>query len=743
MVCCLPPAGFMEAPLTRDERAAQDARSASRQVGDGLLQTDFSVPGIHCGGCIRRIELELGRLPGVESCRVNLSNRRVAVLWREGGDPPQILTALAGLGYQAHLHDEDADPVDAERTRLLRALAVAAFASSNIMLLSVAVWSGADNAARDALHLISAVIALPAILYAGRIFFASAWAALRHGRTNMDVPISIGILLAFALSLHESLTSGPHAYFDAAVSLIFFLLIGRTLDHLMRDRARTAVRNLARLSVRGAFSTGADGMRLYRLLSEIVPGMTVHLAAGERVPVDGHVITGHSQIDASLVTGEMAPVSVGPGDALQAGTLNLTGPLDLAVSAPAEQSFLAEIRRLMEAAEAGRGAYRRIADRASAIYAPAVHILAAATFAGWAVVSGNIHMALTTSIAVLIVTCPCALGLAVPMVHVAAARRLFEAGILVKDGSALERLADVDAAVFDKTGTLTEGRPRLISAVPDDPTWIAVAAAIAVHSRHPYAQALAATAGEGSAGAIKAGQVREYPGNGLEARCGKDILRLGRAAWALAPSVGQSAARGTVLSRNGQCVVEFTFDQPLRDGAAEAIDGMRDLAIPMQIVSGDAPSAVEKLADMLQLPYVAAVSPAGKAAHITGLRSLGRKVLMVGDGLNDAPSLVAAHASIAPATAADVGRAAADFVFLRESLLAVPLAVRTAREAARLVRQNFILAIAYNLIAVPIAVMGELTPLLAALAMSGSSVLVVANALRLKSGARSSAEMAL
>ena len=444
--------------IDRSRTANDELLLASRDIGGGLRQSDLSVPAIHCGGCIQTIEKALGALPGIEQARVNLSSRRVTIRWRADGTPPPLIETLRAAGYEAHLYDIAADSKDGTMAELVRALAVAGFAASNIMLLSVSVWSGAEPATRDLFHWISALIALPAVAYSGRIFFRSAWQSLRHGQTNMDVPISIGVLLAFALSLYETIHRGPHAYFDASITLLFFLLIGRTLDHMMRERARAAVQGLARLAARGALVIGADGRPIYLPLNEIEPGMTILLAAGERVPVDGRVLSGQSDLDCSLVSGESVPQPAGAGSLLQAGTLNLTGPLTIAATAAAKDSFLAEMLQMMEAAESGRSAYRRISDRASRLYAPVVHLSAAATFIGWVAATGDVHRALTIAIAVLIITCPCALGLAVPMVQVVAARRLFEQGIMVKDGGALERLAEVETVVFDKTGTLTIGR---------------------------------------------------------------------------------------------------------------------------------------------------------------------------------------------------------------------------------------------------------------------------------------------
>lgn len=724
MSCCAPGVDAVEQPPSSDE-----VFLASRDLGNGLHQTDLSVPSMHCGACIQAVERGLGRLPGVENARVNLSTKRASVKWRGDAVPPMI-EALAKAGYAAHLFEPGDDKGDPELSRLIRALGVAGFCSMNIMLLSVSVWSGADADTRQAFHWISAVLALIALAYSGRVFFRSAWGALKNGRTNMDVPISIGISLAFGLSVYDTLHHGEHAYFDAATTLVFFLLIGRALDHVMREKARAAVRGLVRLSPRGATVQRKDGSRDYLPVAEIEPGMRVLLAAGDRVPVDGTVADGVSDLDCAIATGESAPRRVEPGMAVRAGTLNLTGPLAITATARAESSFLAEMVRLMEAAEGGRARYRRLADRAARLYSPVVHAAALLTFIGWMLATGDWHRAIGIAIAVLIITCPCALGLAVPIVQVIAARRLFENGIMVKDGSGIERLAEVEAVAFDKTGTLTLGRPRLLDVPSIDPDALAVGAALAAHSRHPLSRALAA-AGEGLAG-IRFSDIVEHPGLGIEARMEGAVYRLGRVDWALGDA---GAVTGTMLSRDGAPLASFAFEDALRPGARDAVATLQESGMKTAIYSGDRAEIVAETAARLGIKdHAGGLLPGAKVERLTALAQAGRHVLMVGDGLNDAPALAAAHVSMAPATAADIGRNAADFVFLHESLDAVPTAFAVAKEAGRLVRQNFGLAIAYNAIALPIAIAGYVTPLVAAIAMSLSSVLVVANALRLKAG---------
>jgi Cu2+-exporting ATPase len=737
MSCCAPGAESLADPEgTRALPSPEELVLASRRVADGQREARLSVPAIHCGACLRTVENMLARVDGVLHARANLTGRSVTVRWRDGSPPPPIAETLAAAGYPPHVADGARDGPDPVQSELVRALAVAGFASGNIMLLSVSVWAGTDPAMRDVFHALSALIALPALLYSGRVFYRSAWQALRRGRTNMDVPISIGIALAFALSVYDTITGGPHAYFDASVMLLLFLLVGRTLDHAMRARANAAVEGLARLSPRGATVEREDGATAYLPVGEIVPGMTVIVAAGDRLPVDGRVLSGVSQLDRSLVTGENLPVPVSAGAVVEAGTLNLSAPLRIEATGAAEDSFLAETVRLMAAAEGGRSAYRRIADRAAALYAPFVHATAILALLAWFAVTGDLHRAITIAVAVLIITCPCALGLAVPIVQVIATRRLFDHGVMVKDGAALERLAGVDTAVFDKTGTLTLGVPRLRDGDRADPGALALAATLAAWSRHPHARALAAAHAAGDGRLDPAVEdVREYPGDGLEARRGTDTVRLGRADWALAAGSRDRllpAGSGTVLAVNGRLAAAFAFDERLRAGTREAITVLRAEGIGIEILSGDNEAAVAGLAGALGVDrFRAGIRPEGKLARLNELAAAGHKALMIGDGLNDANAFAAATVSMAPSTAVDVGRNAADFVFLRESLDAAPLALATARRAGQLIRQNLAIAVLYNAVALPFAIAGLVTPLVAALAMSSSSLIVVVNALRL------------
>lgn len=743
MSCC---GGGDFATTAADSRADDTIRRevfghAGYALPNGDTKFVFSVPTIHCGACISAIERALTPLQGVKSARVNLSLKRLNIVLEPDADILAVDDELKTLGFPAtpvDLGDLSQLEHDQQSSKLLKALAVAGFAAGNIMLLSVSVWSGADGPTRDLFHFISALIAIPVVLYSGQVFFRSALGALRHGRLNMDVPISLAVALALAMSLFETFNGGADAYFDAAVTLLFFLLIGRYLDQRMRDRARNSVVSLSKLAAKGANCITSDGQLVYTPIDEIKPSMQLRVFPGDRVPVDGSVIRGTSDLDRSLVTGESELVPVASGHTIEAGTLNVTGALDLVVMKEADQSFLSEVMRMLEAAENGRGTYVRIADRMARIYAPAVHLLALFAFIGWMFVTGgDWYVSLTIAIAVLIVTCPCALGLAVPVVHVVGATKLFQNGILMRDGAALERLAEINRVVFDKTGTLTMGTPGIVGCEGFDGRVhakdLSIAKALAQNSAHPASKSISRFLSQQVDVTLHG--VREVPGFGVEGQFGDKIVRLGRVAWVneiANNSTQTSPTEGVAFAMEGQAAGCFLLEEALRQDAIEAVSLLNNNKKHIEVLSGDSETSVRKIAKLLGIADIHfGETPQSKFAHIQELQAAGDKVLMVGDGINDAPSLAAGHASIAPATAADVGRQASDFVFTRDSLLAIPFALTIAKRAGQIIRQNFGLAILYNCIAVPLAVCGYITPLVAAIAMSASSIVVVSNSLRL------------
>ncbi len=738
---------------------------------DGTLDMDLAVEGVACGACIARIEGAVKKLPGITEARLNFTNRRLHVAWTGGAlAPAQIFKTLEDNGYRGHpfvpLRAEQEEA--AEARRLTRYLAVAGFAAMNIMLLSVSVWSG--NASditpetRDFFHWASALIALPAAAYAGQPFFKSAWRALRARTLNMDVPITVGVTLALAMSVVETANHARSAYFDSAIMLLFFLLVGRTLDHAMRRKTRAVAGNLAALKADTAHRF-AGGELVNVPVTALAAGDRLLVKPGERIPADGLVAGGASEIDESAITGETARRAVAAGAQVYAGSLNYGGSLTLKVSAAGGAALIDEIERLLEKAASAKSRTVRLADRAARVYAPLVHAAAALTAVGWLAAGASLHDALVAAIAVLIITCPCALSLAIPAVQVVASGALFRAGVILNAGGAVERLAEADTIVFDKTGTLTLPEPRVVNAEAIDPETLQLAARLALSSRHPLAVALAREA----ARALPFEDAIEEPGQGVRAMIGGAEARLGSAEFCKAapqtPFVPAQAGTqsqdresgdfrfwvpacaGTNGSSAGVSTMYFTcagrtaviaIAQALRPDAIEVVAALRALGLDLRILSGDRNDAVAPVAAALGITHwQGTLTPAEKIVFIESLKAAGRRVLMVGDGLNDAPALAAAHVSLSPISAADLTQAQADAVFLGDKLKPVLDAIVIARRARALMMENLWFAALYNAIAVPIAIAGLVTPLIAALAMSASSITVTLNALRARySGGR-------
>lgn len=727
----------MEAALDLRDGAAGEAPFRPQEETETVT---LSVPDMVCGNCIRTVETALRDLRGVKAARANLSSRRVFVTY----DVPlvsldDLISTLKKTGYKAGPLNDSVAHNDVQSSDLLPRVGVAGFAAANIMLLSVSVWSGEasdmDSSVQSLFHWISALIALPAVAYAGQPFFRSAMNALRGRRLNMDVPISLGIILACGMSLFQTIQGSTQVYFDAAAMLVFFLLIGRTLDERMRARARGAAENLLSLKALSATVVADDGSSRNLPARSLTPGMRIAVAAGERIAADGIVTAGTSEIDESLITGETVPRVVTPGDRVHAGTINGGGPIQLKATATIDNTLLAEIGRLMLAAEQSRGRYVRLADRAARFYAPAVHVLGLSTFVGWMLVGAGWEPALTHAISVLIITCPCALALAVPAVQVAAMSRLFNQGIIVKAADGLERLAEVDTVIFDKTGTLTLEQIRLAddsdSAIDDDV--LSRAASLAVASRHPYAQAVVLAARERGLKVEARDGVTEVPGSGLSVNTNGQEERLGSAMWVGIPLAANQEA-SLWYRRGDEPPMGFRFADRLRPDARETVKALQHAGYDVELLSGDRVEAVAHAAKGTSIEaWRGATRPDQKLARLDELKSLGRKTLMVGDGLNDAPALAAGHASLSPASAVEISQTAADAVFQGDRLQPVIQTLMVARAAQRMAIQNFAIAIGYNAIFVPLAVSGHVTPLLAAVAMSTSSILVTANAIRLRS----------
>ncbi|MBO6897849.1 MAG: cadmium-translocating P-type ATPase [Shimia sp.] len=715
---------------------ACDAAPAAEALAERAEQQEariaLSVPSVHCAACISTVEGALAAHPGVHSARVNLTLKRASVEADPEVTAEDLTSVLEQVGYEAHELDAgtlSATQADKAGRDLLMRLAVAGFATMNVMLLSVSVWSGAEAATRDMFHWISAAIALPTIAFSGKPFFVHAWSALKHKRLNMDVPIVLAIVLAVVTSLWETILSGEHAYFDAALTLVFFLLAGRYLDHRTRAVARSAAEELAALEVPRAVRI-VDGKDETVAVKELAVGDWIKVKPGGRMPVDGEIVEGRSELDRSLLTGETLPVFAEPGQVVSAGEVNLTGPLVIRATAVGEQTSLHRMADLVAVAESGRSNYTSLADKAAKLYAPGVHILSALSFLGWYLFTFDMRTALNIAAAVLIITCPCALGLAVPAVTTAASGRLFRKGMLIKHSTALERLAQVDTVVFDKTGTLTAGAPEPTNLDSFDKDDLAIALALSMASAHPLSLAITKAAQAAGVRPALVSELEEVPGYGTQGKVGDKLVRLGRPTWVGATAGNQTSA---FLRVGDNAPVAFLFEDALRDGAEDAVQALQAAGKEVVLMSGDTTGAVESLATRLGIAkWVAEALPEDKVKRVQTLAQDGRFVLMVGDGLNDTAALASAHVSISPASALDAARVASDIVLLGSDLSPIPEAVDVSKSAIKRIRENFRIATVYNIVAVPLAVAGLATPLIAALAMSTSSITVSLNALRLR-----------
>jgi Cu2+-exporting ATPase len=713
--------------LRPPEAVTTDFAPHARDVGKGVHELDLMVSGLTCGACVWLVEQALAAEPDVIKARASLSARRLTVAWRGDAARARDLAALvARLGFKiapwspACLRATE----DAEGRALIRALGIAAFGSMNVMLVSVAVWVGSDMepATRHLMHWLAALIGLPTVLVAGMPFYRSAWDAIRAGRVNMDLAVSIGVLATTLMSVSETFRNGDYTWFDGATSLLALLLAGRVLDRAMRRKARQSMAELLALQEGTVELALADGTTRGVPAEAVRAGDRLLVAAGERLRLDGTAAE-EVLLDTSATTGESIPRHLPQGEALPAGAVNMGQPFLLTVAAAAKDGSLAQLARLLERAEQGRGRFVSIADKAARLYVPVVHVVALATFLGWWLgVDVAWQAALVPAVAALIVTCPCGLAIAVPAVQVAAVGALFRRGVLVASPTALERLATADHAVLDKTGTLTEGHPVLLEGDLVDPAVLRDAASLARASRHPLAQALVRACPD----APMPEGVREIPGRGLV----RGSARLGSPAFCGLPD-DQGSGMTLCWCVAGEAPVVFRFADRLRGDAGQAVAELQALGLDTELLSGDSAGEVEAAAAAVGIgPWEARATPADKAHRMETLKAGGRHPLMVGDGINDAAALALAHVSVSPGTGTDLAQAASDIVLRGEGLTALPAAIRVARRAQALAKQNIAFSLVYNVVAVPMAVLGFVTPLIAALVMASSSMIVILNALR-------------
>lgn len=707
----------------------------------------FVVEGLHCPKCIREIEGELGSNDNINNAKVNLSTQRLAVEWKSlapdaAKRTDEVVSALNKIGFKAFPFkpSDQLSQKDKISTSLKISMVVAAAASTLVMLLpfGLSYFGLLDLIDNRLIPWLGAIIAVPSAAIAGLPFFRSALTAVKGKRLNMDVPISIAVILTCGMSIFQTYIGSDVTYYDAAVMLLFFLLIGRYLDHKMRNQARSVAHDLMSYKVSTATLVSEDGESEEIAIEMLIPGQMIKVIPGDRVPVDGTVVSGTSDIDTSLVTGETVPQKAAEGTEVYAGTINMNGTLKIKITATSGNTLLDEIIELMETAEQGRAKYVRLADKAAQVYAPLVHILSLGTFLGWFLFSTvGWELSLINAISVLIITCPCALGLAVPVVQVVASSRLFTSGVLVKAADGLERLAEVNTVIFDKTGTLTMGQPELANG--DDeavtPFTLEMAASVAKSSSHPLCRALIVACHERDIPTVAAeNEIFEEPGMGLMTTINGMEVKLGNREWCgiHASYLPNNRYSELWLSVKGAQPVLFCFKDRMRADAHDVVGWFIRRQMKVILLSGDRKDVVEEAAEELGLSrYKHSCKPQDKIEVIERMKSNGDTILMIGDGLNDAPALRAAHVSISPANAAEISQNAADFIFQSQRMESIIRTYQISLSSKKLVFVNFALAGIYNLIAVPFAAAGMITPMIAAIAMSLSSIIVTANALRL------------
>ena len=736
------------APGMRDW-SAFDRESAQRRYShertDGEREVSLQIEGLHCAACAWLIENSLSRIAGLTHVHVNAGTARAELRY----DPrraalSRLLARIQELGFMplplcftGGLAEETA-----ERRTALKRLGVAGFGMMQLSTYAVSLYAGLMQGIsadlQQFLRFVSLLVATPVVLYAARPFFVSAWQSLRARRPGMDVPVALSVGAAYVWSVVATLRGSGAVYFDSVVMFTFFLLLGRYVEMSLRHRAGMQHDALARLLPHSVLRI--SGVRAKRVTpDELRAGERVRVLPGERVAADGRIASGSTEVDESLLTGEAAPRVRRCGDALIAGTLNLTGAVEMVVTRTGQDSTLASVSRLLSHAGASRPRVADLADRIAAWFVGGVLLLAAAVALYW--LQADASRAFPTVLAVLVVTCPCALSLATPVALAAATARLARAGVLVTRGRALERLAGADRILFDKTGTLTRGEPRLErvtlsgSRLPEE-RCLAVAAALEGHSGHPLARAFAHLTP--AAGVT---DVRTVAGRGLEALLAGTRYRIGRLDYVLegcAASPAQAAAgiepghTRIALGDESGLLAQFDLADTLRADAPETIRRLTALGLTPAIASGDRPGPVAQAARQLgELAAHADLSAADKLALVERLRREGHRIVMVGDGVNDAPVLAAADVSVAIASGTDLAKVSADLVLLGAGLSGLNCAVATSRRLMRIIRENLAWAVLYNLTAVPLAASGAVEPWMAALGMSGSSLLVVLNALRL------------
>jgi P-type Cu+ transporter len=711
---------------------------------------DLRIGGMTCAACASRIETALNRVPGV-SANVNLATERARVRIAEGAAAAQrLIAAVERAGYSAELVSEPDLAADRARREAQYRSDLKLFwisAALSAPLLAQMGWMFAGQHHDWLPRWLQLALATPVQFWIGRRFYVGAWHALRGGGANMDVLVALGTSAAYAYSAIVVLfgVNAQHVYFEAGAIIITLVLLGKVLEARAKGRASAAIEQLVRLQPRQA-RIERDGQLVDVDVTDVVVGDVFLVRPGERVPVDGEVLEGRSSVDESMLTGESLPVPKTPHARIFAATQNGTGLLKCRALRVGARTQLAEIIRLVGEAQGSKAPIQRMADRISGIFVPVVLVIAAATLVLWWLSTGELAVALINAVAVLVIACPCALGLATPTAIMVGTGRAAQCGILVRDAAALERAEQIQTLVVDKTGTLTEGRPAVTDVVAADNMdageLVALAAALERGSEHPLAGAVLRKATELGLTPASCARLRAHPGQGIEGEVQGRALALGTPAWMAerglitAPQVDRLTGEGKTviaLADDARILGYLGIADRLRDTSTDAVSRLHAAGVELVMLTGDNAATAQAIARPLGIArWKAGVLPQDKAAEVQRLRTEGKCVGMAGDGINDAPALAAADVSFAFASGADVAIESADVTLMRNDLASAVDAISLSRATLSKIRQNLFFAFGYNALGIPLAALGWLNPVIAGAAMAMSSVSVVTNSLLLR-----------
>ncbi len=726
-------------------------KSFVRKLDEDMLEATLLLEGITCAACVWLNEHHIANLPGVRDVQINYATRRAMVSWNNNTiQLSDIIKAIADIGYRAHPYEpsRQRELFEKERKQHLYRLGLAGLLGMQVMMIAVALyggdWWGMQEKFRSFFYWVSLILTLPVVLYSAQPFFKSAWRDLKQRRTGMDLPVSLGILAAFTASIWTTLTGDGHVYYDSVVMFVFFLSVTRYLEFISRRKSLLAIDTLVQVTPSSATRINQDSSNTHDTIpvAELVPDDLVLVRPGETVPADGVIIEGNSGIDESLLTGESQPLHKQAGDQLIGGSINIESPVTLRIEKVGEDTVLSHMRRLLERAQYEKPALTRLADRIAGKFIFTILILASLVAIFWWQHDPQRWFSIT--LAVLVATCPCALSLAIPAATAAATTALTRLGLMTARANALETLARITHIVFDKTGTLTQGHitlndSKIFSSLSKQQA-LEYAAALEQRSEHPIAKAFLAAAGNNG---LKAEAIVNTPGHGVTGQIKGRTFVLGSPSHVLQhcsikPSVTlDQVLSGTdttvLLAEPGQLHAAFLLSDKLRDYADKLIAILQQSGINVLLYSGDRDETTQHIGEQLEITDNAygGMTPSDKLSHMRVLQENGGIVAMVGDGINDAPVLAGADVSIAMGNGTHLALTSADLILLNDQLPNIHRALQIARKTRRIVRQNIGWAIGYNLLILPAAATGLIAPWMAAIGMSLSSLLVVANALRL------------